>query len=71
MNRNPFRYAVCKTLEQKRVILMKAHLELPALDYDYMPDDLVEKREELEKLMLKYIWAWGNELACSKKGDEE
>ena len=46
----------CKTREEKLEILKKAHLNLPVIDYDYMPDDLVEARRNLEKLMLKYIW---------------
>ena len=55
--RNPFS-SECKTTKQKLEILKKAHLSLPIIDYDYMPDDLVQKRKELEDLMLKYIWMW-------------
>lgn len=51
----------CKTDDEKLNLLKKAHLNLPVLDTDYMPEELCEKRRELEALMLKYIWQWSNE----------
>lgn len=59
---NPFTGMRCKTKEDKLRILSKAHLDLPIIDNDYMPDELYEKRRELEQLMLKYIWKWRKEI---------
>lgn len=64
--RNPFNGMELKTERDKLKILQKAHLNLPIIDTDYMPDDLCEMRAKLEKLMLKYIWKWGKELAKPK-----
>lgn len=52
----------CKTKAELLEILKKAHLNLPILNIDFMPDDLCAKRRELEQLMLKYIWQWSKEV---------
>ncbi len=62
--RNPFD-SDCKTKKQELEILQKAHLALPIINTDYMPDDLCEKRSELEELMLHYIWKWSKELEAA------
>lgn len=64
--RNPFN-SKCKTKKEMLKILIQAHLSLPILDSDYFPDDLTEKRRELENLMLKYIWKWCAEVAVPER----
>ena len=68
---NPFQGMELKTKKDKLIILRKAHLDLPVIDNDYMPTDLYEKKMELEKLMLKYIWKWSKELNTELKEVEK
>ena len=51
--------------------LKKKHLALPEIDGGYYPDDLAEKRKELDNLMLKYIWKWSDEVYRTKKECEQ
>jgi len=53
--RNPFNGSL-KTDKEIEAILRKAHLALVDIDPAFMPQEVYDKKQEYEKVLLEHIW---------------